>query len=199
MKTYLVRRSGIAAGATELRAALTRLRSFEEEAPMLPVRWLHSYALREADGCFGLACVFQADSRRTLERHALLTRLPAQEILPVAATVMARRFAPTMVHLVRRRRFWRSATELDRSAAMSHLIADEEMPRAVSWLRSYSVHEDDATLGTFCLFQAVSAEALREHADRVAMPADEIVPVIGRIAFREEPAPQPDNGSAIPA
>ena len=38
MQTHLVRRRGIAASASELDAALTRLRSFEEEPGALQVR-----------------------------------------------------------------------------------------------------------------------------------------------------------------
>ena len=48
--TYLVRRTGVAANASELDAALTRLRLLDEQAPAdLEARWLHSYALREAE------------------------------------------------------------------------------------------------------------------------------------------------------
>src|SRR5512144_3027066 len=106
MQTYVVRRPSVAATAAELVAALTRLRSFEEKPHSLNARWIHSYALREADGRFGLACVFQSDSAQSLKRHAELTRAPAQEILPVAATVRVRRSSPTIVYLIRRRNFW---------------------------------------------------------------------------------------------
>lgn len=199
MHTHVVHRPGIAAGAAELDAALTRLRSFEDRPSTLPARWMHSYALREPDGRFGLVCVFQSDSVQTLERHADLTELPAREILPVAATLLERPFAPTMVYLIRRRAFWKTAADLKQSAAFARRIGDEDMPRQVSWLRSYAVHEADGTLGTVCVYQAVSPEALREHAARVGMPADEITPVLGRIVFRDDPAPQPSSDSAVPA
>jgi hypothetical protein len=200
MHTYVVHRHGIAASAAELDAALTRLRAFEEEPPHAPqARWMHSYALREADGRFGLACVFEADSVQTLHRHAAQTRLPAQEILPVVATMQVRPFAPTMVYLVRRRTFCKSAGELEQSAALSRRVGEEDMPRQVSWLRSYAVQEHDGTLGTVCLYQAVSPEALREHAARAGMPAEEIAPVLGRIVFREDPAAQSSPPNAVPA
>lgn len=199
MQTYVVRRPGIAVTAAELNAALTRLRLFEESPHALPARWILSYALREANGRFGLACVFQADSEQTLERHAELTQTPAQEILPVEATVHVRPFAPTMVYLIRRRNHWKTAADLDRSAAISRRVGDEEMACEVSWLQTYAVKEKDGTLGTVCLYQAVDPNALKEHAARVAMPADEIVPVIGRIVFRDEAQPQPSARSAIPA
>jgi hypothetical protein len=199
MQTHVVYRPGIAASATELGAALTRLRAFEEQAPTLPTRWLHSYALGQADGRFGLTCVFEADGAPALRRHAAQTGAPAAEILPVAAAVHVRSFAPTRVYLIRRRNFWPSAAELDLSAALSRRIGDEEMAREVSWLHSYAVHESDGTLGTVCLYQAVSPGALRDHARRCAMPADEIVPVLGRIVYRDDPRPQAAPSSAVPA
>ena len=199
MHTHVVHRPGIAAGAAELDAALTRLRAFEEQTPTLPARWLHSYALREADGRFGLVCVFEADGAPALEHHAAQTGLPAAEILPVATTVHLRSFAPTLVYLIRRREVWLSEAEHDRGAAESRRIGDEEMVREVSWLRSYVVRERDGTLGSVCLYQAISPAALREHARRCAMPADEIVPVLGRIVYRDDPRPQPTPDRAVPA
>jgi len=198
MQTYVVRRPSVAANAAELVAALTRLRSFEEKPHSLNARWLHSYALREAEGRLGLACVLQSDSVQTLKRHAGLTKAPAQEILPVAATVLMRPSAPTMVYLIRRRNFWKSAADFETSAAISRRV-DEEMAREVSWLRTYAVKENDGTLGTVCIYQGVDPKALSKHAGRVGMPADEIIPVIGRIVFREEPRDQPAPASAVPA
>jgi hypothetical protein len=69
----------------------------------------------------------------------------------------------------------------------------------VSWLHTYAVTEKDGSLGTVCLYQAVDPEALRKHAARVGMPADEIVPVFGRIVFRDDPQQQPAPTSAVPA
>ena len=188
--TYLVRRSGVAASASELDAALTRQRALEEQSPpALDARWLHSYALREADGRFGLACVFRTDGVQTLRRHALLAALPAHSIHAVQATRVLRPFAPTKVYLVRRHGVGADATQLDRRLATARRIADEDMPRQVSWLRSYALHEDDGALGTACLYQAIDPGALREHASRAGLPVDEITPVFGRIVFREDPDP----------
>jgi len=199
MQTYLIRRRGIAADAAELDATLTRLRAFEEQPQSLPARWLRSYALREADGRFGLACLFQSDHVHTLERHAELTQVMAQEILPVTATVPVRPLVFTMVYLIRRRNGWKTAVDLDKSGVLSGRVGDEQSQRKVSWLRSYAVQEHDGTLGTVCLYQAISPEALREQAARVGMPADEITPVIGRIVYRDEAKVQPAPAAAVPA
>ena len=197
MQTYLVRRPGVAATAAELDAVLARLRTFEERPHALAAQWFRSYAVRETDGRFGLACVVAADGTQTLKRHAALTKAPAQEILPVAGTLLARRFAPTMVYLVRRRSFWKTLADLEQGAARSRRIEDEEMAREVCRLRTYAVAESDGTLGTACLYQAVDPMALARHAARAGMPADEIIPVIGRIVFRGEPQAQPDPASAV--
>jgi hypothetical protein len=50
------------------------------------------------------------------------------------------------------------------------------------------VTEDDGTLGTVCIYQAVSAEAIREHARRVGMPANEITDVAKTVVVRSDPA-----------
>jgi hypothetical protein len=194
MLTYVVRRPGIASNAQGLDQALARLRAFERQADALPARWLTSFALREDDGRLGLACVFLADGVDALRRHATLTGVGAGEILPVAATLLVRALAPSQVWLVRRRGFWKTAAELERSAAASRRVGEEDMPTRVCWLRSYAVHESDGTLGSVCLFQSVDAAALREHARRAGLPADEITPVLGCHVLRDAapglPAPQ---------
>ena len=66
----------------------------------------------------------------------------------------------------------------------------------MSWLRSYAVKESDGTLGTVCIYQAVDSDVLRQHAARVGMPADEIIPVLGQIVFRDD-APQQQSASSL--
>jgi Protein of unknown function (DUF4242) len=51
------------------------------------------------------------------------------------------------------------------------------------------VQEADGTLGTICIYQASSPEKIREHADRVGMPADEITPVLDTVFVRPDPEP----------
>lgn len=191
MQTFFVRRRNIAVGASDLDAALTRLRSFEDVAPApRAVRWLHSYALREAQGGFGLACVLEAESVVALHAHARATRLAADEIERVDATLVERPFAPTLVHLVRRRQGWPTAAALERSAGLARRAAQEQRPLRVSWLRSYTVQERDGSLGTWCLYQATTPDALAEHAAQAGMPADEITTVLGRVVFRDDPSEQ---------
>src|SRR5687767_6915569 len=90
-------------------------------------------------------------------------------------------------YVIRRKNAWKTPEELQATAARSKQIGDEEMSADVRWIRSYVVHEDDGTLGTVCIYQATSADALREHAARVGMPADLISPVADTVVVRPDP------------
>lgn len=90
-------------------------------------------------------------------------------------------------YAIRRRNAWKSATELEQAASRSAKIGNEQMSDQVRWIRSYVVEETDGTLGTVCIYQAVSPEAIREHASRVGMPADEITPVANTVIVRDDP------------
>jgi len=89
--------------------------------------------------------------------------------------------------VIRRRNAWKSPQELEVVAARSRRIGDNEMSDKVRWIRSYVVTEADGTLGTVCIYQGVSPEAIREHAQRVGMPADEITPVAATVVVRADP------------
>ena len=180
---HVVRRVGIAANAAELEAALMRLRATEGRVPQ--ARWLHSYAVCEPDGRFGLACVFEAADAATLRRHAEACGLPAHEVLPLAHTLVEQAFAPTRVYLVRRRRAWPPGTDLGRQGAVARRVAEAVIGREVSWLHSHVVREADGWLGTVCLYQGIDPTALARHAARAGLPADEIVPVLGRVVVRD--------------
>lgn len=88
---------------------------------------------------------------------------------------------------IRRRNAWKDANELEATAAVSLRIGNDEMSDKIRWIRSYVVQEDDGTLGTVCIYQATSAESIREHARRVGMPADEITQVAKTVVVREDP------------
>ena len=91
------------------------------------------------------------------------------------------------LYAIRRRNEWRSPAELEKTAARSSEIGDGEMSDQVRWIRSYVVNDDDGTLGTICIYEAVSPDALREHAKRVGMSADEINPIADTVVVRPDP------------
>ena len=89
--------------------------------------------------------------------------------------------------VIRRRNAWQNAQELEATAGVSLRIGNDEMADQIRWIRSYVVHEADGTLGTVCVYQATSVDAIREHARRVGMPADEITPVANTVIIRADP------------
>lgn len=54
------------------------------------VRWIRSYVLAEESGELGTFCVYEADSPAAIRAHAEAAGLPADEIIPIADTVIVR-------------------------------------------------------------------------------------------------------------
>jgi hypothetical protein len=90
-------------------------------------------------------------------------------------------------YVIRRRNGWKTPAELEEAAAKSRRIGDEEMSDDIRWIRSYVVDEGESGLGTVCVYQASSPEAIRDHAERVGMPADEITLVADTVLVRPDP------------
>ncbi len=93
------------------------------------------------------------------------------------------------MYVILRRSGWRSAEELQEAAARSTRVGDEEMSDDVRWIRSYVLEEDGGAVGTVCIYQATSPEALREHANRADLPVDEIIAVADTVVVRPDPEP----------
>ena len=68
------------------------------------------------------------------------------------------------LYAILRRDGWRSAEELEAAAARSSRAADEQMPDDVRWIRSYVLEEGAGSVGTVCIYEATSPEAIRPHA-----------------------------------
>jgi hypothetical protein len=91
-------------------------------------------------------------------------------------------------YVIRRRSNWKDAQELEAAAARSTQVGNEEMPHKVRWIRSYVVGEPDGRLGTVCVYQATDPDAIREHAERAGMSADDILPVENTVIVRDDPS-----------
>jgi hypothetical protein len=61
------------------------------------------------------------------------------------------------------------------------------MPDDIRWIRSYVLAETDGTVGTVCIYEASSPEAIHEHARRADMPADEIISLADTVVVRPDP------------
>jgi hypothetical protein len=92
-------------------------------------------------------------------------------------------------YVILRRSGWRSPEELGEAAERSRKVGDEEMPDDVRWIRSYVLAEGGGSVGTVCIYQATSPEAIRRHASLADLPVDEIVAVADTVVVRPDPAP----------
>lgn len=90
-------------------------------------------------------------------------------------------------YVIRRERAWQSAEELEATATRSKQVAESEFPEQISWIRSYVISEPGGTLGTVCIYQASDEDAVRRHAGKVEMPADEILEVADTVVIRPDP------------
>ena len=95
------------------------------------------------------------------------------------------------LYAIRRLNAWASPEEVQQVAARSKQVADDEFPNDVRWIRSYVIAEEDGTLGSICIYQATDPAAVRQHAHRVGMPADQILNVAETVVIRPDPAAEP--------
>ncbi|MDX6562059.1 MAG: hypothetical protein QOD65_1873 [Gaiellales bacterium] len=93
------------------------------------------------------------------------------------------------LYAIIRRNGWPSGADLEAAAGRSTAVADEEMPDDIRWIRSYVLDEGDGALGTLCIYEASSPEAIRAHAGKADLPVDEIVRIADTVIVRPDPAP----------
>ncbi len=92
-------------------------------------------------------------------------------------------------YVILRRSGWQSPEELQEAAGRSSQVGDEEMSDDIRWIRSYVLEENGGSVGTVCIYQATSPEAIRDHATRAMLPVDEIIPVADTVIVRPDPEP----------
>ncbi len=90
-------------------------------------------------------------------------------------------------YVILRRGGWRTADDLAAAAERS-TTEGERMPDDIAWIRSYVLEELDGSVGTVCVYQASSPEAIRRHAGAADLPVDEIVKVADTVVVRLDPA-----------
>ena len=92
-------------------------------------------------------------------------------------------------YVILRRNGWRTADDL-REAAERSLAEGDRMSDDIAWIRSYALEEADGSVGTVCIYQASSPEAVRRHAAAADLPVDEIVKVAETVIVRPDPVPE---------
>jgi Nickel responsive protein SCO4226-like len=91
-------------------------------------------------------------------------------------------------YVILRRSGWDTADDLGAAADRSTAVG-EEMPDDVRWIRSYVLAEPDGKVGTVCIYQGVSEDAVRTHAERAGLPVDEVIKVADTVIVRPDPVP----------
>ena len=90
-------------------------------------------------------------------------------------------------YVILRRSGWRSGEELEEAAGRSTRVGDGEMSEDVRWIRSYVLDEGGGSVGTVCVYEATSPEAIRKHASLADLPVDEIIPIADTVIVRVDP------------
>jgi hypothetical protein len=90
MQLFVVMRRGAWEDASDLEDAAAESTRVADEEMSDQVKWIRSYVLEEEDGTLGTVCIYQAEDADAIMEHAQRAGLPADEILPVANTVIVR-------------------------------------------------------------------------------------------------------------
>lgn len=92
------------------------------------------------------------------------------------------------LYVIVRRNGWATPEDLQEAGARSTAEGDKP-DSGVRWIRSYVTAEESGEVGTFCIYEAESPEAIRAHAAAADLPVDEVVPVADTVIARPDPAP----------
>jgi len=90
------------------------------------------------------------------------------------------------LYAILRRDGFADGPTLEAAAARSTEVGDN-MPNDIKWIRSYVLGESSEALGTVCIYQASSEEAIREHAAAADLPVTEIIPIANTVVVRPDP------------
>jgi len=89
-------------------------------------------------------------------------------------------------YAILRRSGWKSPGDLEEAAGRSTKVGDE-MSDDIKWIRSYVLDEGAGSVGSVCIYQATSPEAIQKHGDLAQLPIDEIIPVADTVVVRPDP------------
>jgi Protein of unknown function (DUF4242) len=92
------------------------------------------------------------------------------------------------LYVILRRNGWRTGQDLEVAAGRSTEEGDKP-DSGVRWIRSYVLAEESGDVGTVCIYEAESPEAIQAHAAAADLPADEIIKVADTVVVRPDPQP----------
>jgi hypothetical protein len=90
------------------------------------------------------------------------------------------------LYVIIRRNGWATPKDLEIAGARSAEVGDRP-GSGVRWIRSYALAEEAGDVGTVCIYEGESAEAVRRHAEDAGLPCDEIVRVLDTVVVRPDP------------
>jgi Protein of unknown function (DUF4242) len=94
------------------------------------------------------------------------------------------------LYVILRRHGFASAEDLQAAAARSTTEGDKP-DSGVRWIRSYVLNEEGGRVGTVCIYEGDSPDAIRAHAAAAVLPVDEVIPVADTVVVRPDPVPAP--------
>jgi hypothetical protein len=92
------------------------------------------------------------------------------------------------LYVILRRNGWATAADLEAAAARSTAEGDKQ-GSGVRWIRSYVLAEESGDLGTVCIYEGDSPEAIKAHAEASELPVDEVIRVADTVLVRPDPEP----------
>jgi hypothetical protein len=90
------------------------------------------------------------------------------------------------LYAILRRNGWPTGKDLEEAAARSTAEGDKD-GSGVRWIRSYVLAEESGGVGTVCIYEAESPDAIRAHADAADLPVDEVIPIADTVIVRPDP------------
>jgi hypothetical protein len=90
MDLFMIRRNDGWKTGEDLEAAAKRSTEVAESDFPDEIRWIRSYVVQEESGELGTVCIYQASDADAVRRHADEVGMPADEVLPIADTVIVR-------------------------------------------------------------------------------------------------------------
>jgi hypothetical protein len=94
------------------------------------------------------------------------------------------------LYAILRRNGWKTPNDLHAAAERSAKVGNTEMSNDVRWIRTYVMQEPDGSLGTLCIYEATSPEAIKTHANKAELALSEIRPIADTVIVRQDPAKQ---------
>ncbi len=90
-------------------------------------------------------------------------------------------------YAILRRNGWKTPADLHAAAGRSKNVGDGEMANDVRWIRTYVVAEPDGSLGTVCIYEATSPDAIQRHATKAELAVTEVRQVVDTVVVRPDP------------